>query len=223
MPKENELTNITTLSDSDEIRVLQSGSNSRNITYDNFKTDIGIAGKLNISDIDDTPANNANAPVSSQFNYKQTAQGDYAIGGADPWEIEFTSSSQVSISSPSVNTWYNPIGHQITLTAGTWQVEYKIAVNGSGATPNNSCEIRSTLSTVNNNQTDVLWSCAYFYGSSSTNAREVINTFNAKRKITVGSNTTYYLNIIFLNFLGTLNLKTRGDLAGTYLRAKRIY
>lgn len=184
----------------------------------NVATGTASGHAVQVGQIDTTPADSDTDPISSRFLYKQTFQGDYASGGADPWVIEFTSSSNTAIGSPVSGTWHNPTSHSIVLTAGTWDVYYEVAVENNFGT-SGTIAMYATLSTGSTSESDSLFTSFDTYISTTA----YISNFTKRRPITVGSNTTYYLNIRATGS-GTFNtLRTRGADSGTIIRAQRIY
>lgn len=178
-----------------------------------------VTGALQKTDLDDTPADDAETAATSQYMYKRTFQGDYAIGGADPWEIEYNSTSVVNATA-TTGVWSNPTGHSVLLTPGTWVIYYHVTmeVRLSAAF---GMTAKATMSTGTNNEIDKQYT-AY------TNTEAVIQKIQSIQRllppITVASNTTYYLNVSPWKGGGTYSFfRTRGDQAGTKIRAERIY
>jgi hypothetical protein len=174
--------------------------------------------------VDATPTSSVTNAISSRFLQQRTFQGDYAEGGADPWVIEFIGNSNVEISSPANSTWYNPTGYQITLTPGTWKVYYYATLDFSSVGNSTFLQTAATLSTSNNSESTTQHTSEH---RASANNTFIARVFNPHSKhlppITVGSNTTYYLNIWGDNSTSTNSFRIRGSTGSSIIRAERIY
>jgi hypothetical protein len=136
--------------------------------------------------------------------------------------IEFTDTTQRAISSPAIQTWYNPTGHQITLEPGVWDVEYDFCLF-VGAAACTYLEQKVTLSTANNSESDVDFTsyCVWFGTSGATS--QLKNTFHKKKQITVSAQDVYYLNVWGDVSSGTIAwLRLENDVSTGKIQAWRV-
>ena len=165
-------------------------------------------------------------------NFKLNGVGQFVSLIADPdnsnWRVgpclgtllEFTSVSQTAIGSPTSSTWYNPTGHSLSITPGIWNVSR--AIEPYAADTNASIQAYSTLSTANNSETDVLWSCRSYAAPGASAAIGVSSAHYKTREIIVATTTVFYQNIMGIGSGALASLIAMNNLAGAFIQARRI-
>ena len=139
--------------------------------------------------------------------------------------MEFTSDAAVAIAGATSDVWANPTGHSLSITPGlSWHTKYKICVYSNDASCN-SIQVFSTLSTVNNDQSDLNWSARGFQANNHALANlYLMDTLFVDYYLTVPNTTTFYLNIKGISSSGGVLgiLTTTGTHVGTIISARRI-
>jgi hypothetical protein len=134
------------------------------------------------------------------------------------WTVEVTDTSNRSQSSPVNGTWYNLGTATISIPIGSWRVNYQVAARMTDAS-STAWNMWSTLSTANNSESDVDFTCIVTAGNSVI---DFMTTFHREKPLTLTSKTSYYLN----SKTTVTNLDTlanRNDLSKLIIRAVCAY
>lgn len=133
------------------------------------------------------------------------------------WVLEFTDSAERAQSSPSVNTWYNQGSSSLVLGIGEYDAYYKVQLETlrSGA---GYIDSQVSLSTSNNSESDTKWTSWVFVSNTTNN----IDYHYVRRRLTVTSQTTYYL-ISRCQNSGQTTLDYRGNNGDTIINAVSAY
>lgn len=110
-------------------------------------------------------------------------------------EVETEASTDWSQSSPSASTWYNPTGHSISLTPGTWLISFSVYVRLAYMDPPYSSSVNATLSTANDSEIDEKYTAKSSFSDSGGVLSSFGETLSKTFFLTVASTTTYYLNV----------------------------
>ncbi|MEK7570699.1 MAG: hypothetical protein AAB553_00355 [Patescibacteria group bacterium] len=155
------------------------------VSYSNPNTTVTVYGG--------TDYTLANAAITIPYYSEAKAPQGFPL---DPtkWTVEVTDSTARSVSSPAVNTWYNPnAADQISIPIGAWDVEYAGALYAY----KNSITwiyVKGTLSTANNTESDTgFTSYINAYGASS--GMQANGAGTRSKNLTLTSKTLYYFNI----------------------------
>ena len=108
------------------------------------------------------------------------------------WTVEYTSTSNQSQSNPVIGTWYNIGSAQLSVPIGVWDLEYEVNVYNS-ATAGASSPF-TTLSTANNNESNIRFTNRGPYASVTAGAVSTLGYSRRHNLISQTANTTYYLN-----------------------------
>jgi hypothetical protein len=167
--------------------------------------------------------------IDNGLTFIMDGEGQYWCGVCDGtgWEtlwaygedLSYSSDSDVAAGGVARQTWYNPSGHELALTPGTWDVQYKVTVRGT-ETGSAWVMVKATLSTANNSESD-----ADFTSGAQAQAEYMRFTAFGRKRLVITSNTTYYLNIWGDNAdsANMVTLETNGSaIARTLIRARRI-
>lgn len=139
----------------------------------------------------------ADAAISSNYYSTQKAPQGFPL---DPskWTVVKLDTTRRQQSNPTNFAWYNlgTTNSQISAPIGVWKVRYVAYVGASGSTSATDIEIRVTLSTANNSESNKLSSMAsYLRNIPATAAGAAYQVlFEKEGLITATSKTTYYLN-----------------------------
>lgn len=145
---------------------------------------------------------------------------------ADPakWSVDATNAtSQSAKASPVASTWYgetglSATGPSIVIPIGCWRVFYDTTVDVSRAA-NGSVEVRVTLSTANNTQSDTSMTALINTGVTATRH---IGPAHRERSLTIAAKTSYFLNIM-TTVASMTSIDQRGDISPTVVRAVCAY
>jgi hypothetical protein len=136
------------------------------------------------------------------------------------WTVSVTDATQRSQATPTSLTWYNIGGAacQIVIPIGIWKVRYIVNVQTQGDTANGT-NLRSTLSTANNSESDATMTGVFQIGNGAANNIHFV--FEKARVLPLVSKTTYYLN--GLTQYGGNTLYFRNDESAMLLEAVSAY
>ena len=107
--------------------------------------------------------------------------------------------------SPTNGTWYNVGSFSISIPVGAWDVRY-MANGYYNAASGTDAEVRVTLSTANNSESDATLSGRGFYRGSSE-AHVFYAQTSASKRITLTTKDTYYLNCMTNESAGTIGIR----------------
>lgn len=212
---------VTTPALTDEHIIVQSAVTYNETNQQVLNTAASLTAKTTPVDADTMPLNDSAASNVAKkvtwANIKATLKA-YFDGLYVPINtyIEFSNGSDVSFGT-SENTWLNPSGHSISLTAGKWLVSYNIniylAANSDGG------YIQATFSTANNSESNNKYTSLVDIPALETYAN-ISKTFI----IDVATTTTYYLNGYANSYgIGLVAFTTYGNTAGdTLITAVKI-
>ena len=163
----------------------------------------------------------ANSAISSpQFSSMKAPIGF----PMDPrkWTVEFLDTADRSQASPTAATWYNPGSLSITIPIGCWIVE-SYFVARAYKTSDTELRIEVALSTSNNSVSDsMMHQVAEERTNTSAGAiRSALYSLPLKYLL-LSSKTVYYL-IIYVSRTGATDVKFRGDIKTTTIRAVCAY
>lgn len=134
------------------------------------------------------------------------------------WTVEVTDNAARVQVGPVSGTWYNLGSIQISVPIGLWRVNFQVSLQcDTGAGESN---VLGTLSTANNNITDVDLLAALRNYDLSTASSSAISTVNRNKVISTAAKTTYYLNAMST---GAGTIAFAGNFADTIIRAECAY
>lgn len=151
-------------------------------------------------------------PVYSPLDTPQGFIKDPAV-----WEIEVSSAVELALTSPTINTWYNPGSLAMPLGVGAWDIGYEVNVETLRAT---NADAVTTMSTSNSTETDTRLSAWSFIGNGAASNNNV-HPHKRNRKITITAATTYYL--LVKTSAGDTSMKFRGVEGRTRMTAISTY
>ena len=134
----------------------------------------------------------------------------------DKWMVYFKNVTNTTQATPSANTWYNVGTSNLVIPIGTFDVEYFL---GMGQQKNSTTviTISSTLSTANNSESDVDFTC-YADCVVATGNITLSPYFYRRKTLTLTTAANYYLNgKTGESSAGTM--KFRGGATPTIIRA----
>jgi len=155
------------------------------VSYSNPNTTVTVYGG--------TDYTLANATISNTYYSTQKAPQGFPL---DPtkWTVEVTDSTQRSVTSPAVGTWYNPnAADQITIPIGAWNVEYYAPLYVA-KNPVTWIYVKSTLSTASNSESDVDFT-SYISNQGASSSMTANGVGTRRKTIALSSKTKYYFNI----------------------------
>jgi microcystin-dependent protein len=136
------------------------------------------------------------------------------------WTIETVNLTQIYQASPTNGTWYNLGSLSIAIPVGAWRVQYEASLQTLIAATGGSAA-KITLSTGNNNETDIHFSAIKSGYGSGVNF-SLISTMYREKHLLIAAATTYYLNAQVVD-TNCGYLEIRGDYAATIIRAICAY
>lgn len=158
----------------------------------------------------------ANAAITLPFYSVVKAPAGFPM---DPtkWTVRTTDTSDRSQATPTSGTWYNLGTITIVIPIGAWEVNYQVIANAA-ASPAQSVQIYTTLSTANNSQSDADLTGLLLYRS----VLDVFGTIHRAKTLVLAAKTTYYLNAK-TGTTSIANIDFRGDLGTTVIEALCAY
>lgn len=132
------------------------------------------------------------------------------------WRILYHSKLNASVSTPAANVWYNGVGSNgggIVAPIGEWRSYYKVATEANRAS-NTTGEIKVTLSTTINSETDNTFTAEHYHASNVASIQQIVSV-TSTNDLTATAQTPYYLNIMVT--AAGLGASIRGDLATTII------
>lgn len=155
----------------------------------------------------------ANAAISSN----SYSAGRSPLGfPLDPsyWTVETSGTAYQNQSGGTAGTWYNLGTTTISIPRGVWNVEYLASVQND-ISASLSTQVDVTLSTANNTESDIDFTTAVRFTSSSIGGQ-----MYKRKALTLTSRTVYYLNERFQSGTATgSGLQLRSDQSKTFIRA----
>ena len=133
------------------------------------------------------------------------------------WTVEVATTSDLEQTEPTASVWYNVGSLSIDIPIGNWRVYYSILTDlqWAGAVTN---DIRITLSTANNSESDSKWTCWHY----TLSVTRQITTSTKENPIVISTKDTYYLNG-FTSTESCYTINFRGDLSPSIIRAVCAY
>lgn len=130
-----------------------------------------------------------NTAITNVFFSNQKAPLDFPTN-PEKWTITFKNTTEKTVTSPTINTWYNLSGLSIALPTGTWKLSYSGALyaDGTNATKLN-CVM--TLSTNTTGESDSDLSTLVLANNTSA----VSNNVYRDKIIEVSTPVSYYCNV----------------------------
>ena len=113
------------------------------------------------------------------------------------WTEELEDTTNRTQASPSANVWYNIGSLSLSVPIGAWDVSYDVTGYVLGSAGENDINMRITLSTANNSESDVSWtSYIWFRVDSITTGQQlgIMQTVHREGFLTLSSKASYYLN-----------------------------
>ena len=187
-----------------------------------YKTDAGTG------DVDVTPAGtdkingyNAVWKINDRFQYvvlQDRAAGEWHVLDCLGTLLEFTSDADVAAGGLTLNTWYNPTGHSLSVTSGIWDPYLKILVY-AGPVSSTWLLLYACLSTANNTSSNADLQAASLSNPCSSYGPHLSIV---RKGIVVSTTTTYYVNILANGGANLSELKTAGSSTRTRVSFRRI-
>lgn len=166
----------------------------------------------------------ANAAISSPFYSPVKAPFGFPMS-PDKWTITTTDTTTRTLSTPTVNVWYNAMDSgnlpSIAVPIGLWRVSYKL--QGRAQASSGFAQLRSSLSTSSSSVSDADF-------TEITNIQDGGNTIafvsnlpikSYPKTLTIASKTTYYL--IISTVAAIANMQIQGAIAPTTIKAECAY
>lgn len=132
------------------------------------------------------------------------------------WTAEITDTTLGSQASPVSGTWYNLRTISLSIPTGIWLVSYEVMLGADGTAAN--LDMRVTLSTANNSESDVDFTSA---ATVNPVAGITIPVFRQK-VLSLASKTSYFLNSKVVA-ASIADLYNRNDLVKLFVRAACAY
>lgn len=108
------------------------------------------------------------------------------------WSVITTDTTSRSQSNPTQNTWYNLGSVSASVPIGSWNLGYKVNVQGyKEGTTQMICQ--TTLSTANNSESDADYS-AYIVQDGASGNQVVASPVYVEKYVDIAAKTSYYLN-----------------------------
>jgi len=130
------------------------------------------------------------ATISLNYYSHQKAPLGFPLN-PDKWTQKYNEVGTLQ-STPTSGTWYN-LGGSLSIPIGVWIATYETSVFSRENGSNTLADVWTTLSTANNSQSDIDWSCNMFWRGATTNII-LGDTVKKEKIITLTSKATYYLN-----------------------------
>lgn len=137
------------------------------------------------------------------------------------WSVSVTDVTQRAQASPVSGTWYNLGTISITIPIGIWRVNYQVA-GQTNDTNSSAGEVFTTLSTANNSESDVDFTCWMFGSFGSGLAASIVHTVNRDKFLTLAAKTQYFLNTKTTT-ANIDNLFNRNELSKLLIKATCVY
>lgn len=126
------------------------------------------------------------------------------------WTVEIKDESVNEQANPTGGTWYNLDSVSISIPIGLWNVMYQCCAYVVGASGTATNEIRMTLSTANNSQSDNDFSSVQFITTLNTGLTPVVlGSLTRSKPLLLASKTVYYLNAM-TGVSGTTSITING-------------
>lgn len=133
-----------------------------------------------------------NEAITSPFYSSEYAPAGFDLNPVK-WTLEYTSTTNHSQSSPTINVWYNPGSELLTVGVGAYDLSYECNIYAQISS--GSTSPFTTLSTANNSESDARMTNRTGYVSPSSGTAATLS-YSARRKpIKNTAQTTFYLNI----------------------------
>jgi hypothetical protein len=128
----------------------------------------------------------------------------------DTWSYIITDETQRDQSNPDTSIWYNLGSISINIPIGLWKLKYIVAIDATADGANGGVQLKVTLSTANNSESDNY--LTFRFTSVIAVNNDVMATMAHRNKIiTLASKTTYYLNSIIYIGTNLSHLYNRND------------
>lgn len=177
------------------------------------------AGKTIITVYGGTDYTLANAAITVPYFSLFKAPFGFPL---DPlkWTVRVTDTSDRNTATPSASTWTNlNAALTITFPIGTWDIRIQGRAAARKASINFS-EVKVTLSTGNNTESDKDFTAAIYEEYTGTSASHAIHLpFNRQKTLTFATKTQYYLNAWTSLSSGNL-LQIDGSTSTTIMEAR---
>jgi len=156
------------------------------------------------------------SPITNPYYSSAKAPAGFPL---DPtkWTLETSGSTSAVQTNPSQSTWYNLGSLSINIPLGLWKIEYHVCAYAYDGT-SGAVNIKSTLSTANNSESDASMSARLYVESGTT----IIGTHYKSKFLTLASKATYYLNAN-TSHASQDEIGHRGDYTSTIIRAISSY
>ena len=161
----------------------------------------------------------ADATITSPYYSYVKAPFGFPLASTK-WQVLVTDTANNDQSSPTNGIWYNPGSLSISLPIGAWNVLWQ-ATGYYTSTGGTDVEVRVTLSTANNSESDSTLTGRYFYRENDNAAHVCYVRLVSNKSITVTSGTTYYLNCMTAESASIVGI--RGSANTTTIRAICAY
>lgn len=114
----------------------------------------------------------------------------------DKWTVELEDTTNRTQKSPSAGVWYNIGSLSLSIPIGAWDVSYDVTGYVLGSAGENDINMRITLSTANNSESDVSWTSYIWFRNDnvSTGQLGIMQTVHREGFLTLSSKASYYLN-----------------------------
>lgn len=150
--------------------------------------------------------------------YYSTQQAPYGFPSQKgKWTVGSLLLTDLSQSSPSAATWYNP-GFSLSVPVGEWNLGYQGTFNVVNAT--NSPTVSVTLSTANNSESNKEYTVRSVTTTASANSFDV--PASRYRGISAAATTPYYLNI-YTVLASATSIAIKGSVAAALIEAENGY
>ena len=110
----------------------------------------------------------------------------------EKWTVLVSDTSQQTQVSPTQNVWYNLGGINIVVPIGSWTLSYMVCL-AMTKNPATNMNARATLSTANNSESDIDFTC-YEVMIGASGSLSLARTLYREKNLTLASKTTYYIN-----------------------------
>ena len=133
----------------------------------------------------------ANSAISANAYSMMRTPAGFPMSPAK-WSVELEDTTNRTQSSPANNTWYNLGSLSLTIPIGVWNVFYNVCGYVAGTTVT-SQNIKSTLSTANNSESDATWT-SYIWCSGASGNLGIMGLMSKEGVLTITEKSVYYLN-----------------------------
>lgn len=185
-------------------------TNTTNISTNTSDISTLQTSKLSISDLDDTPDDDADTAVSSQFIYGAVT------GQRSGWRQAWVGTSTDTITSSSA-TWARYLSGTITVDAGTWDIEWFINFTINGATNVTRLDVKLDYSGSPGSVSDRTFYTIWVGSSGGSHSRMI----GKRARLVVPSTRTYYIDV-YCVFTGTANVQANGATGRSIITAQRV-